>query len=459
MSVEIESYEQALQFVYGRIDYERLQGRDYSADDLKLDRMRKLLGALGDPQTRIPTLHVAGTKGKGSTCEMIASIMSASQRQVGLYTSPHVSRFEERMRVNGHPPSRSEFVQLVKQFTACFSDDAASLLIEEATFFEIGTALAWLHFSNQKVDVVVLEVGLGGRLDCTNICQPKLTVITKIALDHTQVLGDTIAEIAAEKAGIIKQGIPVISTTQQQDAERVITRTASKFSAPLVQLGKQLTYEKSVQKELDESETQGEMKVSLNDVCVEELTIPLIGEHQLENATLAVGAALLLNETASIEPKLSPDQIRNGIKSVILPLRMEVFSRLPPVLLDAAHNVAAVEAFISTLQVTYPHRRKTLIFGSSMDKDVAGMVTLLKQDFDAVVATEYQTNPRSVGADDIYTLFSNSPINGDLFCEPNPADALKLAREITDEDAIICVTGSFFLAAEIREILLSEMDT
>lgn len=444
----IESYEQALQFVYGRIDYERLQARDYTSDDLKLDRMRKLLEVLGNPQDQIPTIHVAGTKGKGSTCEIIASILQSTGKSVGLYTSPHVSRFEERIRISGLPLSRSEFVDQLKKILSKFDAEAHRELLEQATFFELTTALAWQSFQDRQVDCVVLEVGLGGRLDCTNICKPCMTVITRIGLDHTNVLGDTIAEIAREKAGIIKPGVHVVVSSQVPDAKRVIAETATRVGAPLNSLGREITFVRHKKKTNNQS-----IDVNLLNQKYQDIHVSLHGIHQCENAATAISAVLLSDFAECI----TIENIRDGMANVRLPLRMEIVSTKPAILLDAAHNPTAIQSLVASLNEFISSNNRILIFGGSKDKDIPTMVDCLASQFDTVIVTEYQTNPRAAPAEEIRKLFAAIKLPGKMYCISNPAAALRKAQRIAGDDSLICVTGSFFLAAELRELLVSEI--
>ena len=229
-----------IEFLYGRINYERVQTGSYSTRDFKLDRVRQLLAGLGDPQEAVPAIHIAGTKGKGTTAAMTAGILEAAGFRVGLFTSPHISAFEERMTVGGRMPAREDIVHLanrVAEETHRMDQWPGQM---SPTFFEITMAMGWLWFLFQNVDMVVLEVGLGGRLDATNVCRPLVCVITSISRDHTGLLGSTLAEIAAEKAGIIKPGVPVVSGVQNPEASDVIEEVCREQNAPLTVLDRDI---------------------------------------------------------------------------------------------------------------------------------------------------------------------------------------------------------------------------
>jgi dihydrofolate synthase/folylpolyglutamate synthase len=239
------TYDEAIEFIYGRINYERVAGVAYSADDGKLERMRRLLKLLGHPEERLPVVHIAGTKGKGSTSVMTAGILSAAGYRTGLFTSPHVSAFEERMVVDGQRPTREHLVDLVNRLLESVETMDAAAVGGGPTYFELATALAWLYFLDQRAEVAVLEVGLGGRLDATNVCHPLVGVITNIRRDHTNVLGSSLAQIAAEKAGIVKPGIPMLSGVAHGPAGDVVKRVCRLQGSPLFRLGAEINWHAS----------------------------------------------------------------------------------------------------------------------------------------------------------------------------------------------------------------------
>lgn len=445
----VENYEQAIEFLYGRINYERIAGSAYSVDDFKLDRMREFLRRLGDPQDSIPVVHIAGTKGKGSTAALIAGALTASGYRTGLFTSPHISVFEERMTVDGQRPSPDELVKLINAIEPEVEALDATPGRMSPTYFEIATALAWVYFRQQRVQIAVLEVGLGGRLDATNICRPEVTVITTISRDHTRQLGNRLEQIAREKGGIIKHGVPLVNGASHQSARQAIVEICEREEAPIRQVGVDVVYGYRPQ-----SATEGG---SMVDVVTrrqrwENFWISLVGEHQAHNAALAIAALEQLQERGW---NVSQESVRRGWSRVRWPGRIEVVARQPCVVVDTAHNWAAVRAMLRTLNESFAARRRILIFAGTQDKDVRGLLRQLLPQFDSVILTSYQNNPRTVPAEELARQarsLSERPIH----VSSDPVAAWKLAQRLATADDLICVTGSFFIAAELRELILSE---
>lgn len=451
MSRRIDSYEQAIEFLYNRINYERVSGSSYSAADLKLDRMRELLRRLGNPQEQIPAVHIAGTKGKGSTAAMVSQIVSAAGYRTGLFTSPHLTSFEERMSVDGWHPSPEQLVELVNAVSGPVADMDKSPGRWCPTYFEIATAMAWLQFVNEHADLAVLEVGLGGRLDATNVCRPEVTVITTISRDHTRQLGSRLSQIAWEKAGIVKAGIPVVSGVTHVEPAETIASVCRDHSAPLWKLARDFTFRYTLNKLRNDpaNPADGELDVWVGDRSWTNLPVVLRGEHQAHNATLAVVAVDLLRQRGW---EILPAAITEGLRQVRWPARVEVVATEPTVIVDAAHNWAAVAALLAALR-EFTARRRVLVFASTQDKDVAGMLRQLLPMFDTVIATQYLNNPRGVAAEELVRQISQlteSPIH----VAHNPVSAWKLARRLATSEDLICITGSFFIAAEMRDLVL-----
>ncbi|MBW3539149.1 MAG: bifunctional folylpolyglutamate synthase/dihydrofolate synthase [Planctomycetes bacterium] len=435
----------AIAFLYGRVDYERVPAVD-AARDFKLERIERLLGALSNPHLEIPAVHIAGTKGKGSTAVMTAEILSAAGYRTGLFTSPHVSRFEERMRVDGRSPSLDEVAELVEQLRGPAAALEASDPALMPTFFELTTALAWLYFIRHGAELVVLEVGLGGRLDATNLCRPLATAITNISYDHTDILGRTLASIAAEKAGILKRGVPLVSGVAGDEPREVVLEASRRLEAPLWELGREIR--------VGERTPVGSGVCASIDVTTpvrrhEELRVPLAGRHQESNAALAVALIDLLHTAGWRVPG---EAVPLGLSRVNWPVRIEVVAQRPTVVIDAAHNVASVEALVDTLRRLFPARRRVLVFAAARDKDVQGMLAVLRDEFDAIVLTRYQTNPRAVTVENLAAMLHDAPEKV-VVTAPDPAAAWEQARRLAGPDDLICVTGSFFLAAEMRELI------
>jgi dihydrofolate synthase/folylpolyglutamate synthase len=460
----------ALEFLLGRINYERVAVLPYGERQLKLDRMRTLLHRLGDPDAGVPIVHVAGTKGKGSTSALIAAILHAAGYDVGVFSSPHLERLEERFSINGVPCTSDELIALVDRIrlivqqmdeAAAASGDATQI----PTFFEITTAMALMHFADRQVDAIVLEVGLGGRLDSTNVCQPAVTVITSISLDHTKQLGDTTAKIAAEKAGIIKPGVPLVLGSMDDDAHRVITDSARHHGARVIEAPRDFEFAYRAPREVDDRASASELDFTAPAACglaadarleLRNAPLKLLGRHQAANAALALATALELRRQGWL---ISTDAMGTGLAEAALPGRIEVIARRPTVVLDVAHNVASVEALVECLQESFAAQDRTLIFAASRDKDAPGMLRVLLPHFNRVIATEFQENPRAIPVEQINDWCRDElsrlgrPANErSLQSRKHPAEAWTLAHQDAAADHLICITGSFFIAAELRAL-------
>lgn len=449
----VESYEQAIEFLFSRVNYERVTA-GFSVGEFKLDRMREFLRRLGDPQESIPAVHIAGTKGKGSTAAMLAAALGAAGYRTGLFTSPHISSFEERMTIDGAQPTRERLVELVNAVaeTVVALDKTPGRM--SPTYFEIATAMAWLYFRDERADIAVLETGLGGRLDATNICRPECCVITSISRDHTRQLGSRLAQIAAEKAGIIKPGIPTVSGASVAEARRVIEEACRSQSSPL----RQLDVDVYCRSRMIGPQAAGHCRGMPGIVCDvttgfgdwQNLELSLLGEHQARNAALAVCAVEELNRRGWDVPE---DAVRRGLRALRWPGRIEVLQTRPAVVVDAAHNWSAVSALLKTLDDNFAARRRLLIFAAARDKDVPGMLRQLLPEFDTVVLTSFQSNPRSVSVEEL-AQWARAAGSGPFHLAADPASGWKLAQRLAQEDDLICITGSFFIAAELRDLIL-----
>ena len=488
----LASYDAAQEYLAGRIDYERMQSMPCGEEAFKLDRMREMLRLLGNPQQSVPIVHIAGTKGKGSTAAMIASILSAAGRRTGLFTSPHLERVEERMIVDGNICEAEEFaelVRLVRPVVETMDRAAAERNPPELgpTYFEILTAMALLHFTRQKVDAAILEVGMGGRLDSTNVCQPLVSIITSISFDHTKQLGDTLAAIAAEKAGIIKPGVPVVSGIVEEEPRRVIREIAQRQGSRLVELGVDFDFDYRPASHAEQAATPGHVDfrygpegllkkgtgseptdANAAETGGREAPVPLfrhaagnavqhcndialglLGHHQAANAAVAMTACEELRRVGWDIPETA---VRAGLARVTWPARIEVVSRRPTVILDAAHNAASIAALVKVLEESFCARRRFLIFATTREKDLRGMLECLLGRFDDVIFTRYRDNPRSMPPEKLQTLAlelsgTRYPICG------KPGDAWDAIRRLAQPADLICITGSFFIAAEMRREL------
>ncbi|MDQ3329458.1 MAG: bifunctional folylpolyglutamate synthase/dihydrofolate synthase [Planctomycetota bacterium] len=442
----LHSYDDAVAYLLGRINYERNPSLA-ERQAFRLDRMRRLLAALGDPQERIPAVHIAGTKGKGSVAMMTAAALTAAGLRTGLYTSPHLVRFEERMRVDGETPSPAEFADLTSRVAAAVAElerDDESLA---ATYFEAATAMAWEFFARRGVEIAVLEVGLGGRLDATNVCRPKVVAITNISRDHTALLGETPAEIAFEKAGIIKPGVPCVSGVANPDAAAVVRRVCVERNAPLFEIAERFDV---IEGRTGEAAVRA-VTIDAAGTTWGPIAVPLAGRHQAENAAVALH---LLKTLADRGYRVGPQDAGAGWANLNWPARVEVVARNPTIVIDAAHNVASVEALVRTLDDDFQAARRILLFAASREKDIPGMLGAFAPAFDSVVLTAFHNNPRAMPPDRLLTLWqavADRP--ADRF--ERSEEAFDFCRRIAGPDDLICVAGSFFLAAEIRPIVMA----
>lgn len=429
-------YRQAEDYLLSFTDYEKIPGIAYTSANYDLRRMEKLLQPLGNPHLGAKTVHIAGTKGKGSAAAMISQTLIAAGYKTGLFTSPHLHTLRERIRINGTFISEAEFAALVTELKPIVERVNREAAYGELTTFEILTAVVFAYFNKKHVDLQVLEVGLGGRLDATNVAKGDVCVITSLSLDHTEILGNTIAKIAAEKAGIIKPGCIVVSAPQAKEAARVIQQLCRKKGAKLVQVGKDITWRKK------SGDLQQQTLTVLSDNVSYDLTIPLLGDHQLENATTAVAA---LEALASLGVKISPDKIRQGLSQVIWPGRLQILRREPMVVIDGAHNAYSMNKLVEAVKRYFDYDRCLVIFGTSCDKDISGMARELKQLGEHIIITS-STHPRAASTSLLFSEFAR--LGFEVNMAENVPDALAQALALTEKTGLIVVTGSLFVVAE-----------
>jgi dihydrofolate synthase/folylpolyglutamate synthase len=402
--------------------------------------MRQLMATLGSPQEAYPTIHVAGTKGKGSVSALCASALTASGRKTGLYTSPHLLDFCERIQIDGQPISHEELADLTEEIKP------AVAAIPMLTTFEITTALGFLYFARQKVDAALIEVGLGGRLDATNVITPRVSVITSLSYDHTAVLGDTLAKIAGEKAGIIKHGVPAVSSPQKQEALEVLENVSARQNAPLAVVGREVAFE------LGEHSLDGQTFRVQSSVISEQLPvtseqfsvfrIPLLGGYQVTNAVTAYEA---LKQSGF---NLSDEEIARGFAGVKWPCRFEVASRENPILVfDSAHNQDSFEKLAAALTEYFPGRKAILIFGVSEDKHILAMLNAMKGIISRLIVTRAD-HPRALEPEKIIETARQAAVESEAAApvEAALARALELAAETGD---VIVSAGSMFVTAEV----------
>jgi dihydrofolate synthase/folylpolyglutamate synthase len=444
------TYEQAIAFWYSRVNYEQ---RTPAAGDFKLDRMHALLRILEQPHERLRIVHIAGSKGKGSTAAMLASILRRAGYHTGLFTSPHLVRVEERIQVDGQPITGEALTELLAEVRTAVTGGGL-----EPTFFEIATAVGFLHFVRQNVDIAVVEVGLGGRLDSTNVCTPLATLITSISYDHTQLLGSRLASIAAEKAGIIKPGRPVVSGVTVPEAADVIRRVCRERRAPLLELGTDFHYCYDPGRVTADEFLPARVRVALTDrpltthhpPLTTYSSLGLLGEHQAANAAVAV---VCIERLRAEGWRISDAAVADGLATVHWPARLELVGRRPLVVLDCAHNVASAVALVETLMASFPPSRRWLIFAGSGDKDLAGMFRVLAPHFAHAYLTEYKGSTRAARPEQLSELLRQTSDMPHTICRP-AGEAWQAARASTGPDDLICVTGSVFLAGELQPLLV-----
>jgi dihydrofolate synthase / folylpolyglutamate synthase len=447
-------YQERLEYLYSRLNYEWL-GMPRIPAELKLGRMRRLLRRLGDPHAGLSIIHIAGTKGKGSTAAMMAAGLSAVGVRTGLYSSPHLHRLEERFTVDAQPAAPDEIIALVDEVR-----DAVDWLEREEvlqdqcrlTFFEITTAMGLLHFARRHVGAVVLEVGMGGRLDATNVVHPLLSIITSISFDHTRQLGNTLAAIATEKAGILKRGRPAVSGERAGEAQQSIRRMAALRRSPLHELGTDFGFEAIPPDQPVTRPTPFRVAAWTWRTDWGTFELPLLGPHQAHNAAVALAGFDVL---AEVQPRLavSRDDVVRAFAELTWPARVEILGHRPLLIIDGAHNGASAVALADTLRTCFPPTRRTLVFGTTRDKDLQGQLQALLPLCDEIIATRYVENPRSLSPETIASaVLMLSGRTAHIAAEP--AEALDMARRVTPPDGLICVTGSLFLAAETRAVVL-----
>lgn len=448
------AYQDRLDFLYGRLNYEWL-GMPKIGADLRLGRMRKLLRLLGDPHDSLRIIHVAGTKGKGSTSVMIAAALTAAGYRTGLFCSPHLHRLEERFRIDGEMASPDDLIALtdaVRPAVEALDADCADGRYRGPTFFEITTAMGLLHFARRQAQAVVLEVGMGGRLDSTNVVHPELSVVTTISFDHTRQLGTTLGAIANEKAGIFKRDRPAVSGVLQPEARDQIRRVAALRRSPLRELETDFHYRFQPPAAPLTRPTAGRVGVTTWRTDWGEFEIPLLGAHQAANAAVALASLDVLTELGW---SVSRDAVVRGFATLRWPARVEVLGEAPWLVVDSSHNVASAEALAETLQSCFPATPRTLVFGTSRDKDLRGQLQALLPLFDQVVVTRYLENPRAVPPDEV-ALAVEELVGRATVVTSSPAEALAMAQQLTAPDGLICVTGSLFLAGEARALILKQ---
>jgi dihydrofolate synthase/folylpolyglutamate synthase len=402
---------------------------------LGLDNTTRLLDHFGNPQLKTPIIHIAGTNGKGSTAAFVESSLRASGYRVGLYTSPHILDFRERIQINRQLIEPDEVVHWVTVLKQASED-----LNIPSTFFELGTVMALLHFDQQKTDWNIMEVGMGGRLDSTNLCQGQVCIITPISRDHESSLGTRLSQIAQEKAAIIKHPCTVVCGPQEKEVIQVIQDRSRAHEASLLLLGQDF------QVDIQSHSLQGQVfDFNGPEIWYKGLETALTGRHQSVNAGLAVAAC-----TALADPSITEQTIRGGLKSAGWPGRLEIYGTSPTLILDCAHNLDSFKKLILSLSELFPHTKKIWVLGIMKDKPLAEITTIISDHADYIVVTQPE-NDRSTPPEQIRKAFTNFSKPIDL-ADKIPL-ALDRAYQMANPDDLIVVTGSLFTVAEAKQVI------
>lgn len=425
------------------------QSLDYLHDlckfgiNLGLERVTNLLNFLGNPHQKIKTIHIAGTNGKGSTTAILASILKTAGYRVGVYTSPHLHSYTERIGINGVNIAPKEFADQMEHIKDLIPR-VCQKVGESPTEFEVLTALAFTYFAQQEVDIAVIEVGMGGRLDSTNVINPEIAVITSISNDHSNHLGPDLVDIAGEKAGVIKPKTPVVISKQQEPVAKVLLEKANKQDAPVYWL-KDTSYEQvSFDKEGQRFNLQTASKK------YEQLYLPLLGDHQIENAVAALMVIELLQKIGW--PKLNREAVEQGLAKVVWPGRLEYLDYNPPILLDGAHNPLGAQALARSIEKYFDYKKLIMVLGILDDKDRREMLKYLAPLADILFITK-PPNPRAVDWQSLTKLAKE--YTQDVRIQEDFHQAITEAVKLADSTDLVCITGSLYLLGESRQYVLN----
>lgn len=440
---DITTYNAAIRYLLERTNVERMRAVSLDTKCFRLERTEALLDALDNPHEHLPCIHIAGTVGKGSTLAMIASMLQQCGYTVGTYTSPHLVDVRERIQINGRPITQRGFIELMN-----FVSDAAATLDFHPTFFEIMTAAALQHFCDLAPDMTVIETGLGGRLDSTNVIFPEVVAITRIDYDHTHILGNTLQEIAREKAGIFKPGVPVVSVEQQPEVEDVLRRKAAEVECPLRIVNKDIEF--SYRFGVSPRDAKESRICLFTEVSrFEHVAVPLAGAHQALNCGLALAVIDTLREAGM---ELPARGVHEGLAATTLPGRMEIVWERPRVLVDGAHNPIAVRALIRSIGAHIPYDSLIVVFGCCEDKDVPAMLDQLALGGDKVIFTRASRNPRASEPEDLQRMYAER--SGKMSQHaPTLEAALDIAQRAYGRDDLILITGSFYLVGDAKRLV------
>ncbi|MFO0859974.1 MAG: folylpolyglutamate synthase/dihydrofolate synthase family protein [Phycisphaerales bacterium] len=439
--------EEANSYLYARTNVEAMRPKKVPTQVWKLDRMIALMEALENPHQSFKSVHVAGSKGKGSVCEMTSAALVGCGLTTGLYTSPHINDVRERIRINGQMVDEQTYAGLISDVAV--AAESIKRRMGQATFFEVMTAAAFLHFAREAVDIAVIEVGLGGRLDSTNVITPEVAAITALQLEHTQILGDTLDKIAREKAGIMKPGIPAITIPQAKGVVDVLKECASAAGAALSVVGQQpIEYSSRFE---TSAQLGPHMRISLSTprLQFEHVAVPLKGEHQAMNCGLVLAILDRLKERGF---PISERGVSAGLAKTANPGRLEQIYSQPRIIVDGAHNPESIHALMKTMGAHLRYDSLIVIFGCATDKDIPGMLARLGTGADKIIFTRAEGNARAADPRDLHRRFVEhsgkmSQVASSL------KDAINIAAKAAQRDDLICITGSFYLAGEAKRLM------
>jgi dihydrofolate synthase/folylpolyglutamate synthase len=435
------TYQQAIAYLLQRTDYEKQTRLRYNVSTFNLGRMERLLSLLGNPHQKVHMVHIGGTKGKGSTATMLARMLEANNYTVGLYTSPHVVHLHERIAVNAEMVTEMEMRDLINRVHAPVEKMSKT---DPPTFFEIMTALAFMYFVDKAVDIAIIETGLGGRLDSTNVIQPKVVGITSLSIDHQQQLGTTIDQIAEEKAGIFKRGVPTITVQQEPAAMQVLRMQAMSMDAPLSVTGTDIDFSHRFETSREHG-PHTRICLTTPTSRFEHLRVPLYGKHQAINCGLALA---MLDKLKSFGYVIDNQKAADGLLKVSLTGRMEMIWHDPRILIDGAHNAASIQALMHAIGQNIPYDSMVVIFGCNSDKDVRGMLEMLQYGADKVIFTR-SNSVKAMSPEDLAEMYTE--ICGKM-CQTavSLGPALQLAKSAVSREDLICITGSFYLVGQAK---------
>ena len=440
MDIEKE-YQKSLDFIYSFIDLSITRNLRYSPEKFNLSRMDKLMALLGEPQLDYDVIHVAGTKGKGSICAMAASIMKEAGYKVGFYSSPHMIDFRERIKINNHDIPKKVLTNYVTKLHPIINS------VEKISTFEIITAIAFKYFADQQVDIALIEVGMGGRLDATNVVKPVVSVISPVSHDHMKILGNSIAKIAEEKAGIIKKSVPVILSPQKKSAKVAIERIADNKGSIIIDTSKIYKFKQIKFSLLKQSfiiiGRSSDSLVSNSPIY----EIPLLGDHQIDNAITAYAC---IEQVRKIGYEVSENSIGNGFSNVEWPGRFEVIFQRPLVIVDGAHNKDSFRKLRNTIKKYLDKKKVTLIFGASEDKEVRSMLQIIRPYIAHFIFTKSE-HPRAMGISELEDFALSLDLKN--YSTRKIDKIIPLILKKSQQDQVFIASGSIFIAGAIKQLL------